>query len=171
MNVLQVALALFDGSFDIASAGAGLADADHEDLGAEGLETMQLLEVVLQLSEQGILEVENPLAAFADRVLMVLTGDLVVSRAGAEADRPQGAGDREGVEGPIHGRARKAGSFGLDPGRDLVGGAVRTKGRDRVPYQAPLAGMALAHAEWRLSHSSFSFRLVLKTTDKSGIPL
>jgi len=161
MDVLQVAFALLRGSLDLAGAGACIADADHEDLGAEGLETVELLEVVLQLPEQGILEVENPLAAFADRVLMVLAGDLVVSRPGAEADRPQGAGDREGVERPVYGRAGKAGSFGLDPRRDLVGSAVGAEGGDRVPYQPPLGGVALAYAKWRLSHSS-SFRLVLK---------
>jgi len=83
-----------------------------------------LLEVVLERAEQRVLEVEDPIAVLADGVLMVLTGDLVVGGAGAEAHRPERSRDRERLESPVDGGPGEAGAYRLDPRGDLVGGAV-----------------------------------------------
>src|SRR5207302_321291 len=133
-------------------ARAGVTDPDHQHLGPKRLEAMQLLEVLFELLQERILEVEDALAALTDRVLVVLPGDLVVGGTGAEANRPQGTRDGEGVQGPVDGRAREGWLLRLDSGRDLVRRAVRTEGGDRIPDQATLVCVALPGAKRRLSH-------------------
>src|SRR5437763_6396535 len=124
-----------------ASPCAGIADTDHQDLGANGVEAMQALQMVLELVHQVVLDVQDPVADLADRVLVLARGGFVVHRPLAQPHRVQGAGAGERIQGPVDGAARET----RGPLVQLVGAllrrAVPAQPQDRLPNGLALAGM------------------------------
>jgi hypothetical protein len=72
-------------------ARAIVADSDHQDLGAQGPETVPLLQVVLELLDQLLLDVHHAPTHLADRVVVIAARELVVSRPIAEVRRVNAA--------------------------------------------------------------------------------
>src|SRR5437899_5409908 len=68
-----------------------VADTHDQDLGAHRLESMSLLEVLLELAYQLLLDVHDATADLADRVVVVAARELVVGRSFAEVGRVHGA--------------------------------------------------------------------------------
>src|SRR5207302_7506257 len=129
-----------------ASPGAGVADADHEDLRTQRGEVVQLLEVALQLADQVVLDVEDALADLADGVLVRLARQLVADGSLAQPDGVERTRRGERLERSIDRAPRERGRRLLDLLRDLVGCAVASQALDGVPDPLSLPG--LAHA-WR----------------------
>ena len=114
------------------------AYADDQDLGPNGPEVMQLFQVVLQLVDQLVLDMEHSFADLAERVLVLLAGELVVHGAAAQADRMHRARGGEGFESAVDRAPRQRRIDGLDVRGYLVRCAVPPEGVDGVPDELPL---------------------------------
>src|SRR5215470_9906627 len=105
--------------------------------------------MALQLGHQAVLDVQDATADLADRVLVVLAGDLVVDRAVAQADRPERARRRERLQRTVDRAAGKARLGALELRRDLVRGAVAAQPLHRLPDLLPLTRLPHPRPERR----------------------
>ena len=127
--------------------GALPADSYHQHICTNRAEPVPLLEVALELSHQAMLDVLDTLADLADRVLVVLDGDLVVNRAVAQAHCVQGAGRRKCLQCSVDSASREARLRVLQRGGDLIRRAVTAQGSHHVPDLPPLPGLPHARPQ------------------------
>src|SRR2546429_2925633 len=117
-----------------AGARALVAHADDEDGRPHRPKAVPLRQVLLELGHQPVLDVQHPLAHLADRVLVVLAGDLVVDGAVTQPHAVQGTRRGERLQRAVDGAAGEPGLRPLQLSGDLVRGAVTAQAADRVPH-------------------------------------
>src|ERR1700681_4882403 len=125
---------------------------------------MRLFEVAHERVDQLFLDMQNTAANLADGVVVVATGQLVMSGALAEVGCVNRSRCRECLERAVHGAARKPGLGLVQLIGNLLGGAVAAEPHDGVINHRPLSRAPHARCEHQESDTTCNLRSALDST-------